>query len=113
MNTSDLNGSVIAIGTSNNGNFMRNGLYNENVSPSYRNGLMCQGMPVEFDKIDDHSINSNDSTPTLGGNLKESRFLNTETINTNSNLNKAKDAVFRASLFCRSRRYDCKYVNTY
>jgi hypothetical protein len=55
---------------------------------------------VEFDKIDDHSINSNDSTPTLGGNLKESRFLNTETINTNSNLNKAKDAVFRASLFC-------------
>ena len=101
--SNDFNGSVIAIGSTTNGNYMRTGLYNENVLPSYRNGPIYQGEPVEFDKIDDHSINSNDSTPTLGTNLKESRFLQNsdQLINTNnSNLNKAKDAVFRASIFC-------------
>lgn len=59
---------------------------------------MCQGVPVDFNVIDDHSINSNDSTPTMSNvTAKESRFqiINTTNDMENATITKAKDAVMR------------------
>lgn len=70
-----------------------------NETPS-RNVIMCQGEAVDYDKVDDYSLNSNDSTPTMITACKESRF--DTTINDNVTILKAKDAVLRASLFCNN-----------
>ncbi len=84
--------------------FIQRSTFNE--PPMFKSRIMCQGVPVDFNVIDDNSINSNDSTPTMCNvTSKESKFkLNSNTNNTNmtetSNISKAKDAVLRAHLFC-------------
>lgn len=108
LNTSsDMNNSVIAMDTTLGGAgsaFIQRSTFNE--PPMFKSRIMCQGVPVDFNVIDDNSINSNDSTPTMCNvTSKESKFkLNTNTNNTNmtetSNISKAKDAVLRAHLFC-------------
>ena len=110
-----MNCSVIAVGSIANGSSGGGGgigtAYTRstfNDSPMFKSRFMCQGVPVEYDKIDDHSINSNDSTPTVN-TVKESRFIHNahSTVNTttaaadssNMIISKAKDLVMRSSLF--------------
>ena len=108
-----MNNSVIAMSATSagaGGAFMQRSTFNE--SPMFKNRFVCQGVPVDFNVIDDHSINSNDSTPTMCNVAsKESKFQfhtnnnnnnNSNNINVKetSNITKAKDAVLRAHLFC-------------
>lgn len=98
--TNELNSSVIVNFA--NKEYAINTAGSDCISPAKtKNGFICQGLPIEFDKLNDSSLNSNDSTPTMNSVSKESKLI-PKLDNTESSVHvlKAKDAVLRASLFC-------------
>lgn len=76
-----------------------NGFYgnNKNIEVN-KNGLIYQGEPVDFEqmKLIDHSLDSNDVTPTVMSVTKTSKFPDTQ-----SSIMRAKDLINKASLLSK------------